>query len=114
MSLFSSIQLANNALRAMQIGLQVTGQNIANANTPGYIREEVVFSPARTQRIGNLLLGLGVEVEGVIQKIDRFLENRLRLAGSDRAGSRSPGADVFAVGGTGWRAERDRPEHLAE
>ncbi len=37
MSLFSSIQLANNTLRAQQIGLQVTGQNIANANTPGYI-----------------------------------------------------------------------------
>jgi flagellar hook-associated protein 1 FlgK len=87
MSLFSAIQLGNNALRAQQIGLQVTGQNIANANTPGYIREEVVFTPNRTQKIGNLLLGLGVEVTGVIQKIDKFLENRLRLAGSDRASS---------------------------
>ena len=85
MSLFSAIQLANNALRAQQIGLQVTGQNIANANTPGYIREEVIFSPAPTQRIGNLRLGLGVEVQGVVQKIDRFLENRLRNAASDRA-----------------------------
>lgn len=87
MSLFSSIQLANNALRAQQIGLQVTGQNIANANTPGYIREEVDFAPTRNQKVGALLLGLGVEVTGVVQKIDRFLENRLRLAGSDRAGS---------------------------
>ncbi|MEX0586963.1 MAG: flagellar basal body protein, partial [Pirellulales bacterium] len=85
MSLFSSIQLANNALRAQQIGLQVTGQNIANANTPGYIREEVVLTPARTQRVGSLNLGLGVQVSGVIQKIDRFLENRLRNASSDRA-----------------------------
>ncbi len=39
MSLFSSIQLANNALIASQIGLQVVGNNIANANTPGYIRK---------------------------------------------------------------------------
>ncbi len=85
MSLFGSIQLGANALRAQQIGLQVTGQNIANANTPGYIREEAVLTPARTQKLGNLLLGLGVEVTGVIQKIDKFLENRLRLAGSDRA-----------------------------
>lgn len=84
MSLFSSIQLANNALRANQIGLQVTGQNIANANTPGYIREEVHLSPAPTQRIGNLLLGLGVNVSAVTQKIDRFLEERLRGARSDR------------------------------
>ena len=85
MSLFGSIQLANNTLRANQIGLQVTGQNIANANTPGYIREEVVFSAAPTQRLGRLLLGLGVEVEAVIQKVDHFLEQRLRSATSDRS-----------------------------
>jgi flagellar hook-associated protein 1 FlgK len=83
MSLFSSIQLANNALIAAQVGLQVTGNNIANANTPGYIREQVVFTPAPTQRKGNLLLGLGVEVEAIIQKVDLFLEERLRGARSD-------------------------------
>jgi flagellar hook-associated protein 1 FlgK len=84
MSLFGSIQLAKNALRAQQIGLQVVGQNIANANTPGYIREEVILSPAPTQRQGGLLLGLGVQVEAVVQKIDKFLEERLRNAKSDR------------------------------
>ena len=57
MSLFSSMQLANNSLRAAQIGLQVVGQNIANANTPGYIREEVNFKPAPSQRVGGLVLG---------------------------------------------------------
>ena len=87
MSLFSSIQLANNALRATQVGLQVVGQNIANVNTPGYIREEVILSPAPTQRVGNLLLGLGVEVEGIVQKIDTFLSERIRNAESDRAGA---------------------------
>lgn len=85
MSLFGSIQLANNTLRANQIGLQVTGQNIANANTPGYIREEVVFTPAPTQRVGRLLLGLGVDVTGVVQKIDQYLEQRLRGATSERS-----------------------------
>lgn len=87
MSLFGSIQLAKNALRTQQIGLQVVGQNIANANTPGYIREEVVLSPAPTQRQGGLLLGLGVQVDAVVQKIDKFLEERLRNAKSDRVGS---------------------------
>jgi flagellar hook-associated protein 1 FlgK len=87
MSLFSSIQLANNALRAQQIGLQVVGQNIANANTPGYIREEVNFAPAATQQLGGLLLGMGVQVVSVKQKIDQFLEERLRGATSDRASS---------------------------
>ena len=84
MSLFGSIQLANNALRATQVGLQVVGQNMANANTPGYIREEVRFATGPTQRIGGLLQGTGVEVQAVIQKIDAFLEERLRGSTSDR------------------------------
>ncbi|MCR4412486.1 MAG: flagellar hook-associated protein FlgK [Thermoguttaceae bacterium] len=85
MSLFGSIRLAANTLRADQIAMQVIGQNIANANTPGYIREETVLTPAPTQRMGNLLLGLGVRVEAVIQKIDLFLEGRLRGAVSEKA-----------------------------
>src|SRR4051794_40339201 len=87
MSLFSSIQLANNSLRAVQIGLQVVGQNIANSNTPGYIREEVNYTPAATQRVGGLLLGLGVRVDGIVQKVDKFVEQRLRGATSDRVSS---------------------------
>jgi len=85
MSLLSSIQLANNTLRAQQIGLQVTGQNIANANTPGYIREEVNFQAARTQRLGNLLLGLGVQVDSIVQKTDKFVDSRLRDAISEQS-----------------------------
>jgi flagellar hook-associated protein 1 FlgK len=87
MTLYSSIQMANNALRATSIGLQVVGQNIANVNTPGYIREEAVFEPAGTQKVGGLLLGMGVRVDGIIQKVDRFLQQRMRAAASDRASS---------------------------
>jgi len=83
MSLFGSIQLGANSLRADQVAMQVVGQNIANASTPGYIREEAVLTPASGQRIGNYVLGLGVEVEAIVQKIDKFLEERLRGAVSD-------------------------------
>lgn len=85
MSLLGSLQLAGNTLRAMQIGLQVVGNNIANANTPGFVRETAVYTPAPVQKIGNLTLGLGVQVAGIVQNIDEFAENRLRDAGSDRA-----------------------------
>lgn len=85
MSLFSSVRMAANTLQADQIALQVIAQNIANANTPGYVREEVVLTPAPSFRYGGLLLGLGVQVEAVIQKIDHFLEERLRGAVSDKA-----------------------------
>jgi flagellar hook-associated protein 1 len=87
MSLFGSLQMASNTLQAMQVGLHVVGNNIANANTPGYVREEVVYSPAPVQKNGALVLGLGVEVDGIVQKIDRFVLERLRNATSDRASS---------------------------
>ncbi|HVX15074.1 MAG TPA: flagellar hook-associated protein FlgK [Pirellulales bacterium] len=87
MSLFSTIQIASNALQANQIGLQVVGQNIANDNTPGYSREVVNYVPAPTQQIGDLSLGTGVQVQGVVQVVDQFLEERLRGANSDVANS---------------------------
>ena len=85
MSLYGSIQMAGNTLQAMQIGLHVVGNNIANANTPGYARERTVFATAPTQKIGNITLGLGVQVKGIVQGVDKFLESRLRDAGGDRA-----------------------------
>ncbi len=85
MSLFGSIQLAGNTLQAIQIGLQVVGNNIANANTPGYVRERVIYTPAPVQKLGDLTLGLGVEIAGIVQNIDRFVEERLRSVGGDRA-----------------------------
>jgi len=83
MSLFSSIQMASNTLQADQIGLQVVGQNIANANTPSYIRETVQLEPGPTMRVGNLLMGTGVTVQGITQQLDTFLEQRLQGAMSD-------------------------------
>ena len=85
MSLFGSIQMGGNSLRAMQIGLQVVGNNIANANTPGYVRQEAIYAPAPVQRQGSLILGLGVQVDSIVQKIDRFVQERLIGARSDRA-----------------------------
>jgi len=79
------MRLGANALKASQIALQVTGQNIANANNPDYIREEVRLVTGPTQQLGGLLLGTGVRVDAVLQKLDEFLEARLRGAISERA-----------------------------
>lgn len=87
MSLLSTIQLASNSLAAAQVGLQVHGNNIANANTPGYIRQEVVRQAAPVQQRGNLTLGLGVQINGIVQNLDRFLAERLRGAIGDLANS---------------------------
>lgn len=84
MSLFGSLQTANNTLQAMQIGLQVVGNNIANANTEGFIREKVNYAPAPVQEKGNLTIGLGVLVDSITQVVDEFLGEQLRDATGDR------------------------------
>jgi len=85
MSLFGSIHMANTSLNAAQLGLQVVGNNIANANTPGYMRQEIVLASAKAHEHGDLLMGLGVGVEGIVQRVDRFLDEQLRSANSDLA-----------------------------
>ena len=87
MSLFSSIQMAGNALQVNEIGLQVVGQNISNSSTPGYIRETVNLAPSATQQYGGMSLGTGVKIVSITQEIDKFLEERLRGATGDQANS---------------------------
>ncbi len=84
MSLFSTIQIASNSLQVQQIGLQVAGQNIANASTPGYSREELQLEAGPSQRVGNLLLGTGVRIQTIKQDVDQFLNERVRSAQSDQ------------------------------
>ncbi|MGA2066444.1 MAG: flagellar hook-associated protein FlgK [Thermoguttaceae bacterium] len=87
MSLLSSIQMASNALQVTEIGLQVVGQNISNANTPGYVSEQVNLQPSPTQQYQGLLLGTGVQIQSITEQIDNFLEERLRNAQGDQAGA---------------------------
>src|SRR4051794_26893149 len=95
MSLFGTIQIASNSLNAASLGLQVTGNNIANANTPDYIRQRLIEQPAVTARQGDLLVGLGVKVTGVQQIIDKFFDERVRGASSDVASSEAQ-QDVYS------------------
>lgn len=87
MSLFGIMQLSSNALNVATLGLNVTGNNLANANTPDYIRQRLVQEPAPPYRLGNVIMGLGVKAEGVQQVIDKFLDERMRGATSDVASS---------------------------
>lgn len=87
MSLFSSIQQSANALQVNELGLHVVGNNIANANTPGYIRQELIQTPGVSTRRGDLILGSGVRAVGVVQNLDEFVLERLRQTESELAAS---------------------------
>ena len=78
MSLFSSLQVSSNALRVNQLGLQVVSNNIANANTPGYIRQELIQAPGPGYRLGSSIVGSGVQSVGVQQRVDEFLLQSIR------------------------------------
>ena len=95
MTLLGTLQTASNALQAASLGLQVTGNNIANANNPDYIRQRLVQNPAPAVSRGSLLLGLGTKVEGVVQVLDKFLADRMRAAASDVASSQAQ-ADAYS------------------
>ena len=78
MSLFATIQTSANALQVSELGLQVVSNNVANANTPGYIRQELVQSTGPAVLVGGVLLGYGVRANGVVQKFDDFTAGQLR------------------------------------
>lgn len=71
-----------SALFAAQAGLATTGHNIANANTPGFSRQEVLFTPRKPSIMAYGAIGRGVEIQGVRRIQDEFLLNNLRIQNS--------------------------------
>ncbi len=68
------------ALRAAQLGMQTAGNNVANANTPGYSRQRVELGTALSYGIrGNLQVGAGVDVNGISRMVDDGLERRIQF-----------------------------------
>ena len=65
MGLTAAMSVGRTALASSQAAIQVIGNNIANAATPGYSRQIVSLAPLPGQSIGNTSLGLGVSISGV-------------------------------------------------
>lgn len=89
-SSFGGINTALTSLYAQRQAIDVTGQNIANANTEGYTRQRVnmqsqvgAISPAMYARIDGV--GTGVSVSDVQRLRDEYLENRGRTEHANSA-----------------------------
>lgn len=65
--------VGSSALNSLQRAISTTGNNIANANTDGYSRQEVEFASRTPNRIGGVTLGTGVEVSSIRRAYDQFL-----------------------------------------
>jgi len=80
MSLNSIMNIATSGLQTAQAQLRVTSDNIANVNTPGYVRKIADQSAAVTNGYG-----AGVDVTRVRLATDRFLQAAGLSASADAA-----------------------------
>lgn len=89
--MFSSLNTAISGLNAAQRAIEVTSQNIANANTEGFSRQQVQLSSVGTTTEahfytgGNAAILGGVKIEGVVRIRDTFLETARVNAGASKA-----------------------------
>ena len=79
MSASALFSLGTRAMTASYAALQTTGNNIANASTPGYSRQQVVLATAGGQYTGNGFFGKGVNVQTVTRSHNEFLTREVAL-----------------------------------
>ena len=77
------------ALTAQQGGINVTTNNIANANTPGYSRQVPVFEETVPSIEGNIVYGNGVELTKFQSVRDELLDLRIQEETSQKSSADS-------------------------
>ncbi len=85
-STFYGLEIARKGLFISQKGLDVTGHNIANANTPGYTRQRLITSSIEPSASGNGIftytakgqVGAGVDIQELSQIRDKFIDMQYR------------------------------------
>ena len=73
MGLSQALSTAMSGLRATQASLALVGSNVANAETPGYVRKTVVQIAGTTGDYGS-----SVQLNGVNRQLDQYLQTQLR------------------------------------
>lgn len=74
----SGLFVGLSGVRAAQVGLSVTGNNIANVNTEGYSRQIADQTIAGLLNDGNVTVGRGTDVRGILGARDLIAEKQLR------------------------------------
>lgn len=78
MSLTAAFNIARTALNASSLGIQVTGNNLANVATPGYSRQVGTLTPlGGNSSLSANSIGRGVQMRDVRRQIDEALQQRL-------------------------------------
>lgn len=69
--------IGKTALNAAQVGISVTGHNIANASTEGYSRQTIVQSSAQAQNWGFGYIGNGTQIDTVKRVYNELLTKQI-------------------------------------
>ena len=114
MSTFSGLSTALSSLIAQRQALNVSGQNIANANTVGYTRQRADLQSVSSAAVRSMFstplgAGTGVNSVGIARLGDEFLDARLRTQTSQSAHFASVSTSLQRSGVRGDRAGRHRP-----
>jgi flagellar hook-associated protein 1 FlgK len=91
---YAGLNTALSGLEAAQAAIDTTGQNIANANTPGYSRQQVVETERNPLTIPSLSsitghgsqVGLGVDITTISRVRDQFLDVQYRQQNTQTSG----------------------------
>ena len=101
MSTFGGLGIASSGLSAARAALEVTGQNVANANTEGYTRQRVDQSPVAQTSLATYFrqssVGDGVHVTGVGRVNDAVVDARVNSTASNAAYWSTSSSAVSAV-----------------
>ncbi len=73
----AGLDVGISGLDAARKALDVVGNNIANAGTDGYHRQDVQFQSRDDMYIGGLYIGQGVDFGEVVRRYDRVLETQI-------------------------------------
>lgn len=78
----SLLNIGMSGLAASQTSLVTTGNNIANADTAGYSRQQTVQGTKASAQFGNVFIGTGTTLADVRRVYNSFLDAQLRTATS--------------------------------
>lgn len=77
-STFFGLNIGINALLAQQRALDITSHNVANANTQGYSRQDVIMGTTTPVKVLEGYVGSGVKIQEFRRIRDTFIDAQLR------------------------------------
>ena len=90
MSLTQALNTAVSGMRVNQAGLSIVAANVANAETPGWVRKTATQVSVAAGKVG-----VGVRIESINRELDQYIQRQMRMesAGASYASRR---ADFFS------------------